>query len=494
MCPLLQVWASGHDERHIIRAWQRRGIVPVAWDPAAIESSTLGVSGWETWDVNEFPCDSTGALVDDAQRVLTVMSALRALISMARGVESHPVPVYGECVGAGCDLLQALIEVVRLQGVHLVASTQHDHFYRPVASACEATEAETEGANCTTIRNASHATIVHGENGDTLLARMERPCMSHPLTLSSDLEVPKDLLPDLLPYPRVSLLNQQLEFFKRSTTPPMQRLRDAIMAGIPAESVQGALAGMLGLHPLSFYEALPWLTSPGASEALWQQLCTDGILTFVPEETARAPDAGLPEQLPSCGFESLLESHPLRNDRPPAIAFPTKWSMKTRTIHNSLRRVLSSVVVMHRLRPESTLKQANGAALDAEFERANHYEWRVAVPAEVSAYIAAGWNLQLSPASLPVSIPPHELFITNGFVNLWRSVGFSLLQSASKPSLFDSDPIELDVDAFGRDAVRIWLRAASQLFGGAKAEHDSTGRFAENAVAWLTRTSDRAGN
>jgi hypothetical protein len=36
---LLKVWAASHEERHIIRAFQRRGVLPVAFDPARSDTT-----------------------------------------------------------------------------------------------------------------------------------------------------------------------------------------------------------------------------------------------------------------------------------------------------------------------------------------------------------------------------------------------------------------------------------------------------------------------
>ena len=51
-------------------------------------------------------------------------------------------------------------------------------------------------------------------------------------------------------------------------------------AGVPSSALSEIHSPMLPLHPLSAFETMPWLLSPGVSAAWWSTLCARGIVTL----------------------------------------------------------------------------------------------------------------------------------------------------------------------------------------------------------------------
>jgi hypothetical protein len=64
---LRQVWSTSHDERRLIRAFQRRGVLPVAVSPTFFSDPSKPSWASATWDHRQSRpgCDETGHAVSD---------------------------------------------------------------------------------------------------------------------------------------------------------------------------------------------------------------------------------------------------------------------------------------------------------------------------------------------------------------------------------------------------------------------------------------------
>lgn len=155
--------ASGTSIRPLLRAYQRRGVLPIALSPASLSSWNI---------VDSVPgCDAGGRVSRDIERILAVITALQYRINSARrtelelrctqsgrhpssvllrhaitatpahgsmhGIECehppiHVVPVYTSCSSSGCDMAALLLPHVQVSCVlaFVVAFRCVDDFQR----------------------------------------------------------------------------------------------------------------------------------------------------------------------------------------------------------------------------------------------------------------------------------------------------------------------------------------------------------------------------
>lgn len=292
----------------------------------------------------------------------------------------------------------------------------------------------------------------------------------------------------LPPIAAVSMAHEYSEAAARaggggSATPPLIRERWAALlrAGVPPAALLEVHSPTTALHPLSAFEAAPWLVSPGVSAAWWAALCARGVVSLRAEDVdasvAAAVRAGArggaaegggadAERLQQCGSLAdrvLAEGSGATLPLAFVLGLAAKDAGGARA---ALAAVLAESVVV--LRADAGGKEPRAAAAAA----APPLRPRVVLASEARAYTSVGWRVALAPAWPAPPLAPGLL-------------SPSTPQEAQQQQLSQPAYAERADARVAADAVRVAIRSLGALIGEAEGVHEATGRWAENCAAWM---------
>ena len=273
-------------------------------------------------------------------------------------------------------------------------------------------------------------------------------------------------------------------------------------AGVPSAALMEIHSPTAALHPLSAFEAMPWMLSPGVSAAWWAALCRNGVVTLqaddvsvridalqedqgsesgkVQEGLSDSPAAAVdaeggaeagPGVQPECGRLAELALAQGSGAALP-LAFVQGYAAKSsRGMRAALAAMLADAVV---LVPNASATDASATPgfstlpTAAPVKPAGDPHARLVLAAESRAYISVGWRVALAPAWPAQNLVPESLATLD-----W--LRFS-------PGTFG----EQADGTVASDVVRVATRNLGVLVGEAEGVHEDTGRWAENCVAWMT--------
>jgi hypothetical protein len=204
--------------------------------------------------------------------------------------------------------------------------------------------------------------------------------------------------------------------------PPPQRLRTLRQRGVPPADIREDFSATQGLHPLSLYEVMPWLVSPGLSLAWFGKACTANLLATFAPAAHTSPPAWWSEEAPKAGprlCQPAVAAAPYAgSQRPPTIAFIRLYAAKrSEDFMWTLRDVLAEGLVVSRERSAEAMAGAGiegwrqspeAEAYAAAWGRRGAgtlpdppapvpwfaHEWRIVTREELPVYVAAGWKVR----------------------------------------------------------------------------------------------------
>lgn len=218
---------------------------------------------------------------------------------------------------------------------------------------------------------------------------------------------------------RVQNLNTY-PFLRRQTPTPYARDNALKMLGVPAEDLRDEFSGVRGVHPLSIYESMPWLVSPGLSALIWSDACrlarysaglpfikmsSDAYDIGADSDSSKPFDALMRDSVYCNASLDQLRTLPIVFVQTPAITS----SLLSRHLATIINATLSREAIAVWRRPSVRAVDAEGWSLSQPSSAigctASRVEsctpmvrdlrFRLVTSAEVSSYVGASWNVTL---------------------------------------------------------------------------------------------------